>query len=862
MFRSKLFTYLFFVNAFAQLVFGQYVGPTPKWALQEDIGVISEINPKDVQDGYYYVLASEQYNYLTYHNYFHYATKLVSETGLDKVSQLEISFDPSYQKACFHFIRIIRNGLVIDKSGTAGFKTLNQESERQKGILNGKKTYYKNLDDVRKGDIIEYSYSVIGQNPVFQKQIDLHFFFTYSVPVGKLFYRIIYPSNIKLNRKDLNNTRFDGKEINNPDGNEIIWEVMNPPVVSLEDHTPSWYDPYAQSQVTTLESWESVKRWGISLFNFKNSNSKQLKELSEQLTENTGSDTSLKITKLVDFVQDEIRYSGNEQGIYSHKPHSPESVLQNRYGDCKDKSFLLAALCKNIGVECFPVLLNTTLSDQISNYLPSTRKFNHCIVAIRHKDKNIFIDPTNYLQKGSFENRQLPNYKKCMILDSSDYNFSNIPSDKLSKINFNETIEIDDETGDAVLTAVSVYHGINADNNRYTFASNSLNELQEGYRTYYLKYSDEVIVLDSLQASDDPVNNIFTLREKYLLKRFWVAEKGSKEISKSILPYSLNERIRYVDGVSRKYPLSLYFPVNTHQEIKIIKKGGWTVENSNITENNKFFNYGYQTIVEGPVLKLIYDYKNNTDFVTVPDYKDYKEKADFVSNNMVFSPVQTIIETETAGFNWPLLLCIILFSGISVIACYKLYQKTFIYTFQEEYDSIGGWLVLVALGVCFTPITLFIQLIVLLKDEIGTNYYSYLFDSSSTTYNPVRGIYSLASQGLNMFLIVASIFLIFLFFKRKNSFRLYFVGYKLFNIVFLIVDLTFFYHYTDLNDLQAVQDYEKQAAAVLRTFIASCIWVPYIWYSDRSKHTFTVGNPIETSGAETLVVNPDNPEIN
>ena len=48
----------------------------------------------------------------------------------------------------------------------------------------------------------------------------------------------------------------------------------------------------------------------------------------------------------VNFVQNEIRYMGIETGKYSHKANSPEKVFKQRYGDCKDKSLLLASILK------------------------------------------------------------------------------------------------------------------------------------------------------------------------------------------------------------------------------------------------------------------------------------------------------------------------------------------------------------------------------------------------------------------------------------------------------------------------------------------------------------------------------------
>ncbi len=841
MFRSKCLHILIFVCGFVSTHFAQYTAPNPKWTSADDIKSIDNIDTKTVKDGYYYVLVSEQYNYLLKHSYFHYATKVVSEAGLDVVSQLEVNFDPTYEKAFFHFIKIHRNGEVLDKTNSSSYKTLNEETERYKGILSGKKTYYRNLDDLRKGDIVEYAYSIVGNNPIFNNEIDHHFFFSYSVPVGKLHYQITLPNDKVVAIKDINNPNYKPTESTLDKGKRLDWIIVNPPIVKIEEHTPIWHEPYAQVQISSIKSWEEVKGWSSSMFVLENQNSKDIDALVNSVINKYPDNKAAQITELVDFTQNQIRYSGNEQGIYSHRPHQPDFVLKNRFGDCKDKSFFLSVLLEKIDVICVPVLLNTSIGKHITDFLPSYKKFDHCICAIKYNGKYVFIDPTITMQKGSFLMRKVPDYQKCLILDSSKEVFCTIPSDFESKSIFKEYFDID-ESGDAILKCTSLYYGSHADNQRYTFASNSLPDVQESYKSYYLRYSDDVTVLDSMETIDDTLNNIFTVKESYVIKRFWALKDNEKEISQSILPASVNERIRYVEEKSRKSPLKLYFPVNTWQEITINKKGGWNIKDEIISESNKFFDYEYKTTVKGTEIILGYHYFNKVEYVMPEDYELYKEKTEFLDKNIVFSPLQTIISTDGNAFNWLLASTILIFLGLSIYLGFKFYKKTFNYNHIETHTSIGGWLVLVSLGICLTPLVVLVQMILILKDDLFSNAHLDLLDRSSTNYDPFRAGYSLLANGCNTFLFVGSIFLIFIFFQRKNSFRPYYVFFKSFNLLVLFADLLVLYHYSGENSLDNSAEITKETTAFVRMFIQSCIWIPYIWISERSKGTFTVGN--------------------
>ena len=68
-------------------------------------------------------------------------------------------------------------------------------------------------------------------------------------------------------------------------------------------------------------------------------------------------------------------------GKNSYKPHSPDRVMQQRFGDCKDKSYLLCTLLQAMNIEASPVLISTSYKKTITNWLPSPALFDHCTVS-------------------------------------------------------------------------------------------------------------------------------------------------------------------------------------------------------------------------------------------------------------------------------------------------------------------------------------------------------------------------------------------------------------------------------------------------------------------------------------------------
>lgn len=61
-------------------------------------------------------------------------------------------------------------------------------------------------------------------------------------------------------------------------------------------------------------------------------------------------DFMARLSKVADFMQQQIRYVGIEIGIGNMQPHSAEAVFRNRYGDCKDKATLMVSMLSAVGI--------------------------------------------------------------------------------------------------------------------------------------------------------------------------------------------------------------------------------------------------------------------------------------------------------------------------------------------------------------------------------------------------------------------------------------------------------------------------------------------------------------------------------
>jgi tetratricopeptide (TPR) repeat protein len=143
--------------------------------------------------------------------------------------------------------------------------------------------------------------------------------------------------------------------------------------------------------LSSFQSWEQVGKW------FSDLQAEQLKATAEvrakalQLTKDAKSDHE-KIEAIYNFVSLQNRYIGIALGIGRYQPHSAADVLENGYGDCKDKETLLASLLDAIGIKAYPALVNA--SGVVDPNVPSPGQFNHVVAVIPDANSWIWADTT------------------------------------------------------------------------------------------------------------------------------------------------------------------------------------------------------------------------------------------------------------------------------------------------------------------------------------------------------------------------------------------------------------------------------------------------------------------------------------
>lgn len=142
-------------------------------------------------------------------------------------------------------------------------------------------------------------------------------------------------------------------------------------------------DDVPDVQLSTFQTWDEVGRWYSGLERDRVKPDDLIRKKAEELTASAKDDTA-KIEALYDFVAPRYRYVGISFGVGRFQPHSASEVLNNRYGDCKDKHTLLASLIKAAGLDAYPVLIHH--QRKLDESVPSPAQFDHVITFVPLKN--------------------------------------------------------------------------------------------------------------------------------------------------------------------------------------------------------------------------------------------------------------------------------------------------------------------------------------------------------------------------------------------------------------------------------------------------------------------------------------------
>jgi Flp pilus assembly protein TadD len=181
---------------------------------------------------------------------------------------------------------------------------------------------------------------------------------------------------------------------------------------------------------TSFATWNEVARWWWSLSSDRLQPDASVTKQAQALT-SPGLTPREKLLALHEFVAKDVRYLNVGFGIGRMQPHPAAEVLANRYGDCKDKHALLAALAAAVGVDVRPVLVGTTKAD-LQDDVPTPEQFQHMISVARlgpDPGQWLWLDSTDRFGVSGYLGPMVRGKRALLIEPNGDGRIVTTPSD-------------------------------------------------------------------------------------------------------------------------------------------------------------------------------------------------------------------------------------------------------------------------------------------------------------------------------------------------------------------------------------------------------------------------------------------------
>lgn len=836
------------------------VGPAPDWVERVERGTPNDSLRAQVSGGVYYLLSDSQEkadpgDRVRFHRI---ASQAITSEGVQSIANISIAFDPSYQTLELHWIDVIREGAVIPKLGHATVRMLQREIELERRIYDGSKTASILLEDVRVGDVVDYAYSVRGWNPVFGDHSFGRLGLRFDVPVARVHVAIAVPqgSAVELQPRE---TSLEAR-IRSRQGLRVhAWQHDDVPALITEADEPGWYDPRPAIQWSAFHDWNAVARWAWPLYRTPGSPSTTLQREADRIAQAESSEEG-RLLAALRFVQRDIRYLGVMIGAGSHAPNAPDTVLERRFGDCKDKTLLLLTLLDRLGIDARAAFVNTELRRGAAGRQPSPGVFDHVLVRARVGDAQYWLDPTRQPQMADLAHLTQADFGLALVIDPQTQALTPMAPDDRPAPAREVRLSYDAKAGldrPVALTVTTTASGERADTLRQAIASSNGEALQKSYLNFYSGAYPDISVTAPMQVQDDERTNRITVTEHYSIADLaeWSEEDRRFKATLSV-PDTL-EVLRVPAAAARTAPIAVAHPTDLTVVTEVNLPEEWTIKADRIVVEDPAFVFE-RTISPGPKRFSITDrYRSLKDAVPAENAVRYAGNIAKARDNTFYQlswsdPARAAAGGPADRINWLVLMVGVMALGLWIWLAVRAWHgdpaPIGLPASPSAPSGLRGWLGLATLGVTVTPFVMMFGLYNLssaLTPATWSALTTYGADNYHPLWAPVLLFEVIGILGLMVFWGLVCV----LFYQRRTSAPYWYIRMLIASVLYTVFD-------SGLMALLPTATLEtKDIAGLVRQALTAAIWIAYFMKSERVRATFVkrLGPAPVPPGAEPAV---------
>jgi hypothetical protein len=384
-----------------------------------------------------------------------------------------------------------------------------------------------------------------------------------------------------------------------------------------------------------LYAWDYAK-----ISNLNSPPSPEIKQLADSICSGGPTDHE-KVRKIFRWVQQNIKYVAIEDGDNGFVPREASLVLQRRYGDCKDKSSILNAMLRSVGLKSDLAWIGTRSLPYKYSEFPAMANSNHMIaIWWDENNKPLPLDGTTLFHSlhdipASIQGKQ------CIIAKGPDdfvlYEIPvSLPEDNISIDSVWMSFEngllkgngVASFTGELKTDLLASFEGV--DSTKYKNLLNRLIPMASNKFTY------TAAAVSDLQKLDQPL----TVAYNFELPDYITSNNGSIYVNLNIERYLSDIQLK----ADRWIPVDIETPF-IHRFISVLKIPENTVV-GNLPETSSYsnskFSFNQEYTRTGNSILLSTEIMANFQLLTsVDEIKQFREMLGLLNKSFVKSIVLT-----------------------------------------------------------------------------------------------------------------------------------------------------------------------------------------------------------------------------
>lgn len=313
---------------------------------------------------------------------------VLTEAGLKELAVLVFPYSSGAEAVETEYVRVKKTGGEVVATPPEATQDLTAEVARSAPMYSDIREKHVTVKGLAVGDTLEFRMRARLLKPEVPGQFWCGLSFVQDRVVREWVAQVSYPADMAVqvhSRGQAPETRLEG-------GRRILcWRRSNATPKEPPARAPWNGHPADDILVTTFRSWDELGSWYRTLAEPRAQVTPAIKAKAEELTRGLKGEEE-RAKAIYAFVALKIHYVGLSFGLGKYQPHPAEEVLTNGYGDCKDKTTLLASLLRASGLEAWPALIRAKGS--LDRDAPTPGQFDHLITVVVLNGRRVWLDST------------------------------------------------------------------------------------------------------------------------------------------------------------------------------------------------------------------------------------------------------------------------------------------------------------------------------------------------------------------------------------------------------------------------------------------------------------------------------------